>query len=63
VAPSRPEGAIALGDPALVRMDMSQACAHFGVENPIRGRDRKSGATKRKQHEIEAWREAVALAG
>lgn len=49
-----------LGNPALLRMGMSQAAAHFGVEAPIAKRDRKSGAKKRKQHEIEAIRLAAA---
>ncbi len=54
--PSRPDGIVALGDPALVRMDMSAASRHFGIDKPIGGRDRKSGATKRGQNEIEAAR-------
>ena len=56
IEPTRPEAKIALGNPALIRMDMSQASEHFGIENPIGRRDRKSGAKKRKQHEIEALR-------
>jgi hypothetical protein len=35
-------------------MEMSEAAAHFGTAVPIGKRDRKSGAKKRKQHEIEA---------
>jgi DNA (cytosine-5)-methyltransferase 1 len=53
---SRPQKAatiVHLGDPALLRMDMSQAAAYFGIEVPIGRRNKKSGATKRKQHEIE----------
>jgi DNA (cytosine-5)-methyltransferase 1 len=46
--------AIPLGDPALLRLDMSRAAARFQVDAPIGRRDRKSGARKRKQHEIEA---------
>jgi DNA (cytosine-5)-methyltransferase 1 len=34
-------------------MDMSEAAAYFDVPIPIGKRDRKSGARKRKQHEIE----------
>jgi DNA (cytosine-5)-methyltransferase 1 len=52
--PERPRGTIALGPTSLVRMDMSQASKFFEVVTPIGKRDRKSGATKRKQHEIEA---------
>ncbi len=58
--PTRPEAVLALGDPALLRMDMSLASAYWGVETPIGKRDRKSGARKRKQDEIEAERQAVA---
>lgn len=52
--PERPRGTIALGPTSLVRMDMSQSSKFFEVVTPIGKRDRKSGATKRKQHEIEA---------
>lgn len=54
VKPSRPSKPIQLGDPALLRMGMGEAAAHFGVAAPIGKRDRKSGATKRKQVDIEA---------
>lgn len=53
VQPTRPKASLELGDPALLRMDMSQAAAYWGVPNPIGRRDRKSGDRKRKQHEIE----------
>jgi len=53
-APRRPEEAIELGDPTLLRMGMSEAAGYFGVPISIGKRDRKSGNTKRKQHEIEA---------
>jgi DNA (cytosine-5)-methyltransferase 1 len=33
---------------------MSEASEHFGIQVPIGKRNRKSGAKKRKQHEIEA---------
>jgi DNA (cytosine-5)-methyltransferase 1 len=54
VNPEIPAETISLGDPALLRMDMSRAAEHFGIAVPIGKRDRKSGAKKRKQHEIEA---------
>jgi DNA (cytosine-5)-methyltransferase 1 len=57
--PARPRDAIALGDPALLYMEMSEAAEHFGVKPPSTRRDRKSGAKKRKQHEIEAERRAA----
>jgi DNA (cytosine-5)-methyltransferase 1 len=44
----------------LLYMDMSQAAEHFGVSAPNGRRDRKSGAKKRKQHEIEAAQKAFA---
>lgn len=53
-SPDRPEESIKLGDSALLRMEMSEAAAHFGTTVPIGKRDRKSGAKKRKQNEIEA---------
>ena len=53
VKPQRPAGAIKLGDPSLLYLEMSQAAEYFGVERPSHRRDRKSGAKKRKQHEIE----------
>lgn len=45
-----------LGEEALLRMNVSQASEYWGVANPIGRRDKKSGARKRKQHEIEAER-------
>ena len=53
VKPSRPTGSVELGDAALLYMEMSEAAEHFGVKAPSSRRDRKSGAKKRKQHEIE----------
>lgn len=53
-SPQRPAVAIALGDPSLLYMDLSGAAAHFGIATPKSTRDRKSGAKKRKQVEIEA---------
>lgn len=57
--PSRPPGSIQLGTPNLLRMDMTQAAAHWGVAVPIGRRDRKSGAKKRKQQDIERARIAA----
>ena len=53
VEAARPEEVIALGDVALLYMEMSEAARHFSVKAPSGRRDRKSGAKKRKQHEIE----------
>jgi DNA (cytosine-5)-methyltransferase 1 len=62
IAPSRPAEALPLGDPALLGMDVSTAAAHFGIAPPKTGRDRKSGAKKRKQADIEAERIAARVA-
>ncbi len=59
IEPTRPAESIALGDPALIDMDMSAASEYFGIDAPIAKRDRKSGAKKRSQHEIEASRHLV----
>jgi len=40
-------------------MDVSSASRHFGTDRPKTGRDRKSGAKKRKQAEIEAAHHAM----
>ena len=45
-----------LGNPALLYMEMSEAAEHFGVRAPSGKRDRKSGAKKRKQQDIEDQR-------
>lgn len=59
VEPSAPSGLLELRDTSLLRLGMAEAAAHFGVATPIGKRDRKSGAKKRKQHEIEALRLAA----
>ncbi len=59
LSPIKPTETIKLGDVSLLRMDMSEASAFWGVEKPIGKRDRKSGATKRKQEQIEAERKKV----
>lgn len=50
------EGAIVLGDKALLRMDISSASEYWKVQRPIGKRDRKSGARKRSQRETELAR-------
>lgn len=57
--PTRPDKVIALGDAELLTMEMKTAAAHFGVAAPSSKRDRKSGAKKRKQEEIEAERQSA----
>ena len=58
----RPFDTLELGDPALLRMNLSQASAHFGVQAPPSKRDRKSGAVKRKQEDIELDRQSRQVA-
>lgn len=60
VEPARPERAMALGNPELLYMQLTEAARHFGVDKPSSRRDRKSGARKRKQSEIEAAIASVA---
>ena len=55
-APMPAEGTIELGDPALLAFDLSAAAKHFGIAPPPSRRDRKSGARKRKQIDIERER-------
>ena len=56
LVPRLPVETIALGHPALLSMDMSQAAFHLEIDVPIQKRDRKSGATKRSQHQTEMER-------
>ena len=58
VTPSIPSGSRSLGSSQLLRLDMTEAAAHWGVDVPIAKRDRKSGAKKRRQQEIEQERTA-----
>lgn len=54
VRPTRPTEAVDLGDEKLLSMGNTEAAAYFDIQNPIGRRDKKSGARKRKQVEIEA---------
>ncbi|MFN4089286.1 MAG: DNA cytosine methyltransferase [Alphaproteobacteria bacterium] len=51
--PERPIDAITLGDASLLYVEMSEAAGIFGVDAPSSRRDRRSGARKRKQVDIE----------
>ncbi|MGJ8589765.1 MAG: DNA cytosine methyltransferase [Yoonia sp.] len=53
VEPTKPSDSLALGDPELLKLDLSRASKRFGIARPTNRRDRKSGAKKRKQEEIE----------
>ena len=55
----RPDEPKMLGDTALLYMEMSEAAEHFGVKPPNGKRDRKSGAKKRKQSDIEEARGVI----
>ena len=55
-APVRPFESVSLGESKLLRFSVSQAASFFGIDAPASRRDRKSGAKKRKQIEIEQER-------
>ncbi|MEP6788392.1 MAG: DNA cytosine methyltransferase [Acidobacteriota bacterium] len=54
--PCRPFEVVDLGGSNLLRLNLSQASTHFGVSYLPSRRDRKSGAVKRRQVDIEADR-------
>ena len=56
--PLRPEQVLPLGEEELLSFDLTGASDYFGVEPLPSRRDRKSGATKRKQVDIERERMA-----
>ena len=56
ITPTKPTSAITLGNPVLLSFDLSDAAQYFGVDPPPNRRDRKSGARKRKQIDIERER-------
>jgi DNA (cytosine-5)-methyltransferase 1 len=60
IIPAQPVGVLQLGDPTLLALDMSRAARFWNVEAPIGKRDRKSGARKRKQIDIERSRVEIA---
>lgn len=53
IEPTRPEEVLSLGDQKLLTLDLSQASRRFGITPPPSKRDRKSGAKKRTQEQIE----------
>jgi DNA (cytosine-5)-methyltransferase 1 len=55
-APARADVTVRLGEERLLYFETSEASEYFGVARPRTRRDRKSGAKKRKQEEIEASR-------
>jgi len=56
VKPTKPSTSLSLGDPKLLSLDISHAASHFDIKVPSSRRDRKSGAKKRKQIDIERER-------
>jgi DNA (cytosine-5)-methyltransferase 1 len=56
IQPQSPEEVIELGNPDLLRMDMSEASAYWRIDIPIDKRNRKSDSPKYKQEEIELIR-------
>ncbi|MBF2755950.1 MAG: DNA cytosine methyltransferase [Gammaproteobacteria bacterium AqS3] len=56
IAPHRPERVLRLGSAELLSFDMSGAARHFGVARLSGRRDRRSGARKRRQADIERER-------
>lgn len=55
-APVKPAEALPLGEDKLLNFTVSEAARYFGIFAPSSRRDRKSGARKRSQVEIEALR-------
>lgn len=49
----RPQKKIKLGEAALLRMSLAQAASFWGIPSPIGQRDRKSGAKKTRQRNID----------
>ena len=49
----RPNVPISLGDSSLLSLSLTEAARYFGVVAPVRRRNIKSGAKKRKQQDIE----------
>lgn len=59
--PKIPTKPIDLGDASLLRMSISKAASYWGIVNPIGQRDRKSGAKKRKQQELDPTPAPISL--
>ena len=61
VRPVRPKRILSLGGDELLNVDMKTAAARWKISVPIGKRDKKSGAKKRRQRDIEALRERDAV--
>jgi DNA (cytosine-5)-methyltransferase 1 len=53
ISPNKPRSILKLGNPDLLALDMTEAAEYWGIDVPIARRDRKNGAHKRTQREIE----------
>jgi DNA (cytosine-5)-methyltransferase 1 len=53
VEPQVPNLVLELGDTRLLRMNMGEAAEHWDIAKPVSRRDRKSGARKRSQAQVE----------
>ncbi len=58
IKPQQPFGTIDLGPTEMLTFNVTKAAEFFGIVAPVTKRDRKSGATKRKQIDIEEQRMA-----
>ena len=56
IKPQRPFECIDLGSVDLLGFNVTNAAKYFGIEAPVTKHDRKSGAKKRKQQDIEIER-------
>lgn len=56
IEPNRPFESIDLGSTDLLGFTVTKAAHYFGIDAPVTKRDRKSGAKKRKQQDIETER-------
>lgn len=61
IKPKRPTKKLDMGNPGLLRMGMSEAANYWGIPNPIGQRNRKSGAKKRKQQDIDPAQASMQL--
>lgn len=59
--PEQPTKTVVLGSTTLLKMGMAEAAAYWGIVSPIGRRDRKSGAQKRKQRDIDPAQERLLL--
>jgi len=61
VKPKRPSKKLSMGDIGLLRMGTNEAADYWGIPNPISQRNKKSGAKKRKQRDVDPAQPALAV--